>query len=140
MKQLKKIMLVCLAMILTMAFVAIPAQAAVADDTVAPCWDNTGVINLTLAFPREGVGCAEATIIGQPGATKIKASVYVYRKSGLLWKYVDEEHISVNAMTAGLSCTFDATQGTYYKAEYTITVTKNGTDETITKTQYRTYE
>jgi hypothetical protein len=140
MKQLKKIMLVCLAMILTMAFVAIPAQAAVAEDTVAPCWDNTAIINITLSFPEEGIGCADAFIAGQPGTTKIEASVYIYRKSGLIWKYVDEEHTTINAITGALNCTFNATIGTYYKAEYTFTVTKNGTNETITKTQYRTYE
>ena len=140
MKKLKKIMLVCLSMILMMSFVAIPVQAAVADDTVAPCWDNTAMIELTLSFPEEGTGCADAFVAGLPGTTKIEASVCIYRKSGLLWRYVTEEHTTINAMTGVLNCTFDATQGTDYKATYTFTVTRNGTNETITKTQYRTYE
>ncbi len=140
MKQLKKIMLVCLSMILMMSFVAIPVQAAVADDTVQPRWDNTAIIELTLTFSEDGIGCASAFIGGQPGTTNIEASVYIYRKSGLFWRYVDESHSSTTAMTGVLNCTFNATQGTEYKAEYTFTVTKSGTDETITKTQYRTYE
>ena len=140
MKQLKKIMLVCLSMLMMMSFVAIPAQAAVADDTVAPCWDNTGIIELTLAFPEEGVGCAEAYVVGQPGTSKIEVSVYIYRKSGLFWIYKDSEHATFNSITCVQGCTFAASKGTRYKAEYIITVTKDGTDETITKTQYRTYE
>ena len=132
-------MLVCLSVIMTMAFVAVPAQAAVVDNTVEPCWDNTAIINLTLGFD-DGIGGADAFVAGYPGTTKIEASVYVYRKSGLLWKYVTEEHVTINAMTGVLSCSFSATQGTYYKAEYTFIVTRNGTNESISKTQYRTYE
>ena len=141
MKKLKKIMLVCLSMLLTMSFVAIPAQAADVDDTVVqPRWSNMAILHLSFAFPQEGYGCAEASFAGQPGTTKIVAEVHVYKKSGLIWRYVDEETVTVNAMNGMLSCIFTATQGTEYKAEYKFTVTKNGVDEVVEKTQYKTYE
>ena len=68
------------------------------------------------------------------------AEVKVYRKSWFVWRYVDGETVTVNSITGMLSCIFTATQGTEYKAEYKFTVTKNGVDEVVEKTQYKTYE
>lgn len=130
-------MLAMLMAVLTMFLcVVMPINAAIAEPDVEPLWDNTGMINLSLGFP--DYGYAEATVIGKSGVTKIILDVYVYRQIGSSWTYVAENHKTVTGTVGGISCQFTAVSGSYYRADYTFTVTKNGVQEIINETKYGT--
>ena len=130
-----KIMSAALAVLTMLMCATLPIQAAVVKLDVEPMWDNTGTITLALGFP--DYGYAEAVVVGQTGVTLITIDVYVYRQSGNAWIYVAEKHTVINGSSGGISCQFVAIPNTYYRADYTFTVTKNGLDEIIDKTQYR---
>ncbi len=128
-----------LLIIITIIFI-IPCNVSAAniDNTVAPCWDNTGVVSCEIGFLEDGYGYAEGVVFAHFDASKITGDVYVYRQVGSAWVYVAEKHVSVNGTSLGISCQFTPIAGAYYKAEYTFVVTKNGVDEIITDTVYKT--
>ena len=139
MKKWCKVLVVTMAVLTTFLCVAMPINAAVAEPDVEPLWTNTNQITITLSFP--DYGYADASIIGKVGVTKIVIDTYVHRQSGNSWIYVNEAHQTFyNTMGGGLSCKFTPIKGAYYRATYTFTVTRNGVDEVITETQYRTCE
>lgn len=113
-------------------------SAAYIDDTVAPCWDNTAAVSSQIGFPDDGYGYAEAIVMGHDTASRITADVYVYRQVDSSWVYVGEKHESIDDCILSISCQFTPIAGAYYKAEYTFVVTKNGVDEIITDTVYKT--
>lgn len=117
---------------------AMPIQAAVAEPDIEPMWDNTASVTISLGFPDDGY--AEATVFGKSGVTKIIIDVYVYRQSGNSWIYVAEKHVTINNRIGSISCQFTAISNTYYRADYTFTITRNGIDEIIQETKYRTCE
>lgn len=126
-----------LAIIALLAVIPLTASGA-SNDAIAPCWQNTGVVSCKIGFSDDGYGYAEAHVMGHPTANKIKADVYVYRQVGSAWVYVGEEHKTVNSSSLTISCKFNSIEGAYYRADYTLVVTKNGVDETITNTVYKT--
>lgn len=126
-----------LAIIALLAVIPLTASGA-ANDEIAPYWQNTGVVSCKIGFSDDGYGYAEAHVMGHPTANKIKADVYVYRQVGSAWVYVGEEHKTVNSSSLTISCKFNSIEGAYYRADYTLVVTKNGVDETITNTVYKT--
>ncbi len=138
MKLRFKIMATVMAVLTMLMCVAVPIQAAVVEPDVTPNWVNTANITLTLGFPDDGYGYAEASIDGLPGVTKIVIDIYVYRKIGSSWALVGEKHSTINGMTTLISCRFNAITRAYYRADYIFTVTKNNVDEIIVETQYRT--
>ena len=108
------------------------------DNTVQPLWDNTNVIDCTVGFI-EGTGRAESLVYAKFGATSIKTDIYVYALGDNAWIYVAEAHGTKNAITSVSTCLFDAILNETYRVDYTFTVTRNGTDEVITRTVYETY-
>lgn len=140
---MKKTILTLIAFITLLTSVTlIPANAAIADpgETVMPLWDNTATIHLAIDFNPNGYGYAEATVIGVPGVTKIVVDIQVFRQYGTSWVSVAEKEITVNSLNGLFSCPFVPVEGAYYKADYTITVSKNNVDEIINKTIYDTCE
>ncbi len=139
MKRCCKMLAMMMAIVTMLLCMVMPAHAAAVEPDVTPLWTNTNQITITLSFP--DYGYADASIVGKVGVTKIVMDTYVYRQSGSSWIYVNEAHQTfTNSMAGGLSCKFTPIKGAYYRAEYTFTVTRNGVDEVITKTQYRTCE
>ena len=136
---MKKIIVIAMSVILLFSAMVMPISAAQADNEIAqPYWTNTNSINAEIVFD-EGIGYAEALLNGKFGSTKTYIDVIVYRQSGSDWIYVTEKHASADSMSLGISCEFTPTIGTYYKAEYTFTVIKNGTGEVIKRDVYKTY-
>lgn len=133
-----KIISIFLIIITIFSIIPCNVSAANIDNTVVPCWDNTGVVSCKIGFPNDGYGYAEGFVMAHFDASKITGDVYVYRQVGTSWVYVAEKHESVNDTSLGISCQFVPIAGAYYKAEYTFVVTKNGVDEIITDTVYRT--
>ena len=136
---MKKTILTLLAFITLLTSVAaIPANAAIADpgETVMPLWDNTLALNISIIFQDNGYGYAEGTIVGYTGVTQIVVDVTVYQQTGTNWSYVTDNQTTINGRGGAFSCPFPTVSGAYYKAEYTITVTKNGVNEVIEKEKY----
>ena len=119
-------------------FIPCTVSATTAEDPISPRWDNTGMVSCMIGFPDDGYGYAEAHVMGHPTANKIHADVYVYRQVGSSWVYVGEAHKTVDSCSLSISCRFNPIDGSYYRADYTFIVTKNGVDETITQTKYKT--
>lgn len=134
----RKLIAFILTLVTILSIVPCTVSAATVDDTVAPLWQNTGSVSCKIGFPNDGYGYAEACVMGHPTVTQIHGDVYVYRQVGSSWVYVGEEHKTVDSCTLILSCKFDPVDGAYYRADYTFTVTKNGIDEVITQTKYKT--
>ena len=114
-------------------------NAASADNTISPLWQNTNNINCQIYTDSNGYAYAEATVVGYTTVNKISATVYIYRQNGSSWEYVGEEYKTVNNFLLTISCKFTPTQGSYYRADYTFVVTKNGVDETISKSRYKSF-
>lgn len=132
-------MLAMLMAVLTMFLcLVMPINAAIAEPDVEPLWENTASVTISLGFPDDGY--AEATVFGKSGVTQIIIDVYVYRQSGSSWIYVAEKHATISNRIGSISCQFTAISNTYYRADYTFTITRNGVDEIIQETKYRTCE
>ena len=112
-------------------------NAAAADNTISPLWQNTRIINCFILTDSNGYAYAEGTAMGQTTVNKITADVYVYKQVGSYWVYVGEEHKTVNSCILTISYKFTPSQGSNYRADFTFVVTKNGVDETITRTEYK---
>ncbi len=135
---MKKVFLILISVILLLASIPVAASAAQVDDElIQPLWDNTQSITANITFNTDGA-IANALVQGKVGTTKIAIDIYVYRQVGSSWVYVTEAHDSKSARVFNLNCDFNATAEVYYRADYTVTVTKSGTDEVINKTIYRT--
>lgn len=124
--------------VLTLLSIFPLTASATPNQGITPYWLNTGVVSCKIGFPDDGFGYADAHVMGHPTVNKITADVYVYRQVGSAWIYVGEEHKSVNSCSLTISCQFTPISGAYYRADYTFVVTKNGVDETITNTTYKT--
>ncbi len=136
-KNLKAIVSV-MCVTLSLVMLLLPVGALGGDQTLQPMWDNTQTVQVEIGF--EGyTGYAESAVRGKFGVSSIKTDVYVYRQSGSSWIYVTEAHETESKIVAGISCPFSASVGTTYRADYTFTITKNGVDEVITRTAYKTY-
>lgn len=126
---------------ITMIISSIPCVVGAASgggNIAAPNWQNTAVVSCKIGFPDDGYGYAEAHVMGHLDASNIKADVYVYRQEGSDWIYVGEEHKSAAKSSLTISCKFTPIDGAYYRADYTLVVTKNGVDEKIEQTRYKT--
>ncbi len=135
---MKKAIIVLMSVVLLCTAVIVPVSAAVPENTVQPLWDNTNIIDCTVGF-FDGIGYAECLVYGKIGATAVKTDIYVYYLGDNAWVYVTELHDSKNAISLVSSCPFNAVLNETYMVEYTFTVTRNGTDEVITRTVYDTY-
>ena len=136
---MKKTMIALFAVVLLMSAVIVPIGAAMPEDTVQPYWTNTNNIDCTMNVI-DDVGYADCVVMGKFGATSIRTDIYVYEMIDDEWTYVTELHDVKNKQVSGVSCTFDAELGGYYRADYTFTVVKSGTSEVIDRTLYYTYE
>ncbi len=132
-----KIMAAALAVLTMLMCVTVPIQAAVAKPDVEPNWENTSSIDILFGFPDDGY--AIASIIGDPGVTLIIIDIYVYKIFDGAWVYVAGNHTTCYGQVGNASCQFTPVKGTYYRADFMFTVTKNGCDEIIDKSVYENY-
>ncbi len=132
-----KILSVIMAALALLSVVSFSAGAA-HNNEIAPYWENTGLVSCKIGFSDDGYGYAEAHVMGHPTVTSIKADVYVYQQVGRAWVFAGEEHKTVNSSSLTISCKFGAADGANYRADYIFVVTKNGVDEKISDTVYKT--
>ena len=133
---MKKIIIKIFALLMAISFmfsIQMFVSAAKEEQTVEPRWANASNISCSI-----GAGKVQSRIMGQSGVSKITLDVYVYVQSGSSWSYVTENHKTVNSVLLNDAFTFNMIAGGYYRADFTIVVTKNGVNETITQTKYYT--
>lgn len=133
---MKKQIMICMFAILLMATVSIPVGAATVDNSIQPLWANTVSVNCSLDFDN-GIGYAGSSVKAFPGTSSIKTDIIIYKQVNGEWIYVTELHDTQYKTTSNLCCEFAAENGAYYRADYTITVTKRGIDEIINQTNYK---
>ncbi len=138
MKKSLKIMvtMLCIALSLVLSVTYVGA-AQIDQPSVEPMWTNTNTVQATI-FYHNDMGYAESLVTGKIGTTAIRTDLYVFRQMGSLWVYVTEMHDIQYRQNAGVSCTFDADLNATFRVDYTFTVTRNGTNEVITRTEYKT--
>lgn len=83
-------------------------------------------------------GTAWATLEGKNGTTEITGSLNVYKETDRGWVFVASDSDSTAGNYLSLSVDFTGVSGGYYKSVFSVTVTRNGVDETETKTTYAT--
>lgn len=130
---MKKILSFVIAGILILSC-CIGIQAAL-PETVEPLWDNISSMKNTITF--EGTeGTARGTLRGEAGTTEMTGSLKVYKETDRGWVFVASDSDSVTGDVMTLSVDFTGVSGGYYKSVFSVTVTRNGVEETETKTEY----
>lgn len=140
---MKKTILTLIAFITLLTSVTlIPANAAIADpgETVMPLWDNVTSTSTNFLFNDNLDGSAEITVTAKLGSTSTTITIKVYRQEGNEWILIKEGSKTSTMIVTAYNVLFPGEVGEYYKAEYTISVTRLGTTETITETRYVTCE
>jgi len=109
-------------------------QAAL-PETIEPLWDNIRNMDNPITF--DGTeGTARATLNGKSGTTEITGILKVYKETDRGWVFVASDSDSVTGDSMTLSVEFTGVSGGYYKSVFSVTVTRNGVEETETKTTY----
>lgn len=139
MKKLKKLLVALLAATLMVSALPLSASAAAIENEVMPLWDNANHISYGISFQDGDYGYADSYVLGKFGVTNISIDTYIYCLINGDWVYVTETHGSVQSNSLNTECTFSATYGYTYRADYTFTITKNGVDEIIEKSDTQTY-
>lgn len=109
-------------------------QAAL-PESIEPLWDNIRNMENTITF--DGTeGTANAELDGKSGTTVISGSLKVYKQTDRGWVFVASDSDSNDGTYLSLSVDFSGVSGGYYKSVFSVTVTRNGMDETETMTTY----
>lgn len=132
---MKKVFSILLAGMLMAGF-AVSVHAAT-PETAVPLWDNISTMTNVITFD-DTAGSVLANISGKSGTTKITATLTVYKQTDDGWEYVDHATSVMNFSYMVFGIDFTGESGAYYKAVLDVTVTCNGTDESETKTAYKT--
>ncbi len=128
----------CLTLAMATSIVYVGAAQVDGGNVAEPMWTNTSSVQVTIVR-LDGVGYAETLVMGKFGATAIKTDVYVFQLMGARWIYVTELHDIQYDQMAGVSCPFEAALYVAYRVEFKFTVTMNGTDEVINRTEFKTF-
>jgi len=117
-------------------FMAIPLQAsAYATNPIVetPSWINTSDITLSVTISKGTAGCS-GYILGKPGTTLIIANFFLESRIGnnpfsnpFTWNGLYSPNGYLN-----FHDTVSVTSGYTYRLGCTVTVTRNGIDETVT--------
>lgn len=109
-------------------------QAAV-PEVLVPLWDNISTLENEITF--EGMdGIAVASLTGKSGTTEITGTLKVYKETDRGWVFVTSDSDSVTGRVFRLNVEFTGVAGGYYKSVFSVTVTRNGVEETETDTYY----
>lgn len=133
---MKKVITVLMATIL---FVTLSMSAYAAfPETAIPFWSNISTLETLITFI-DTDGTAKGTLTAKSGTTSITGTLTVYKQTtGGEWEYIGSDNDTVSGRYLSLLVDFYGESGVYYKAVFTVSVTRNGTVESETKTSFRT--
>jgi len=104
--------------------------ASAATHPIQPLWSNLQSIALSMSRSNNVV-TSSSTVIGEPGTTRITASFTLERWENNRYQQVDTWSASSNsAALLNTRTTSNCPAGTY-RLRVTVTVTRNGTTETV---------
>ena len=119
--------------IIMLCSIPIPAFAAESEETtVTPRWTSIATMDVEMAFVGNE-GDTVGTARKQSTASHIVGTLYLYKKVGSSWVYMDEVSGSKSVGTLSLSIDFVCEKGVQYKAVLTVVAYTNdiGESETI---------
>lgn len=140
--NIKKTILTLIAIITLMSTVAVlPTYAALPDTggTVEPMWNNTLAINPSFFQYNETKGAAEIAVFTLT-TSRTDICITIFERIGSSWIQIAEGSTTSYAPAATYSLMFDANSGKYYKAEFSITVTRAGISDSINKSETLLFE
>lgn len=105
---------------------------------VEPRWSNTASISYGISFDNATTGQAGIAVTGKIGTSRIECEIDVYRQVGSSWVYVTGGDDAVDDGAINFEIPITGISGAYYRADFTITVYRNGTAEVITRDYYKT--
>ncbi|MBE6657543.1 MAG: hypothetical protein E7604_03770 [Ruminococcaceae bacterium] len=126
MKRMIMVFVLCITMLMPMTI-----SAAITDPgtSIVPCWEYMNDMDVHIAFSGT-TGTATGTVDRILGVTsEITGTLYVYRKVGNSWVFVDSE-TKTTSNTFSVEVSFDAVKGTEYKAIFRVTAYGSGGSET----------
>lgn len=106
--------------------------------SIEPRWNNAGSIDCAISFDENQSGYAWISVAGKFGVTQIEVSVTVSYQNGSNWTRIASQTKTVNDVDLDMEVPVLGISDAYYKADFTITLYRNGTSETITQTCYAT--
>lgn len=134
---MKRILSFALAILLAVGFCCNVHAAMPSDSDIVPLWENIDTFSCGITL-NGTAGTATAVILGLSGTTKITGTLTVYKQTDDGWAFVDKTTGTSSSTALSLKVSFTAESGAYYKAECSVTVTRNGAAESETKTAYKT--
>ena len=105
---------------------------------VEPRWSNTGSIVYGINVESPTGDHAYIGVTGKIGTSRIECEIDIYRQVGSSWVYVTGDTDAIDDGAINFEVPFTGISGQYYKAEFTVTVYRNGTSEVIELTDYKT--
>lgn len=130
---MKRLMAVMLLVVFAMTL-AVGVNAAL-PETVEPMWDN--ITRMTNLFSFNGSsGTSSCTLVARSGTTSIEGTITIYQQIDGEWVFVDSTSDSSSSMVLTMSLTVDGEADGYYMSVFEVTVTRNGIEETASKTAY----
>lgn len=108
-----------------------------AENTIVPLWDNINRLTVNITFDGTA-GKASAYVADATYSAEISGTLTVYKQTKAGWLFICRETGESNRGVLSLSANFTGESGAYYKAEFSVTVTKNGVSEPATKVAYKT--
>lgn len=108
-----------------------------AEGSVMPLWDNFDSIVARITFSGTS-GLATASVSESTYSADVTGMLTVYKQTKAGWLFICRETGESSNGILSLEMDFDGESGAYYKAEFSVTVTKNGVSEPATETAYKT--
>ena len=136
---MKKTTFISILLVILFSFSIVSSAAVINDETVVPLWDNISTINVHMNFV--GTEGAVTGTIASKYADELRGTLVVYKQTDSgYWSYVGSAVETTTALAMAVTVEFEGELSGYYKAVFTVTATKDGVDETVTRTTYRTCE
>ncbi len=130
MKKLCSVILACLCIVVMCLGIS-------AEGSAMPLWDNFDSLVTKITFSGTS-GLASASISDSTYSADVTGMLTVYKQTKAGWLFICRETGESNRGVLSLSANFTGESGAYYKAEFSVTVTKNGVSEPATKVAYKT--
>ena len=130
---MKRLMSVLLLVIFAMSLTV--GTSAALPETMEPMWDNITQMRNTFAF-NDSSGTSSCSLIAKSGTTLIEGTITIYQQIDGEWVFVDSTSDSSSSMVLTMSLTVDGEADGYYMSVFEVTVTRNGIEETASKTAY----
>ncbi len=131
MKKFVSVMLACFCL------VGLSLGVYAAGSAVTPLWDNFDNMVTKVVFSGTS-GTATASVSESTYSADVTGTLTVYKQTKAGWLFIRRDSGESSRGALSLEVNFTGESGAYYKAEFSVTVTKDGVSESETQTAYKT--